>query len=148
MLTRRSLIGLLAATPLLARPAFAATPEVYADSGFAIRGTDPVAYFRTGGPVRGSDAHMLMWRGATWAFTSAENMSAFEMDPEAYAPQYGGYCAYAVSQGYTASTDPDAWTIHEGKLYLNYSISVRSRWERDIPGHIAQADANWPGVLS
>ena len=148
MLTRRSLIGLLAATPLLARPAFAATPEVYADGGFAIRGTDPVAYFRTGGPARGSDAHMLMWRGATWAFTSAENMSAFEMDPEAYAPQYGGYCAYAVSQGYTASTDPDAWTIHEGKLYLNYSISVRSRWERDIPGHIAQADANWPGVLS
>ena len=148
MLTRRSLIGLLAISPLVARPAFAATPEVFSDGGFAIRGTDPVAYFTTGGPVRGTDAHLLMWRGATWAFSNAENMAAFEMNPDAYAPQYGGYCAYAVSQGYTASTDPEAWTIHDGKLYLNYSKSVRSRWERDIPGHVAAADANWPGVLS
>ena len=148
MLTRRSLIGLLAASPLLARPALAATPEVFSDGGAAIRGTDPVAYFTSGGPVQGSEAHMLMWRGATWLFASAENMAAFEMNPDGYAPQYGGYCAYAVSQGYTASTDPEAWTIYEGKLYLNFSKSVRSRWERDIPGHIAQADANWPDVLA
>jgi len=67
--------------------------------------------------------------------------------PAAYAPQYGGYCAWAVSQGYTASTDPHAWRIVDGKLYLNYSKGVQKRWQQDIPGNIAKGDANWPKVL-
>lgn len=75
-------------------------------------------------------------------------MATFEAAPETYAPQYGGYCAYAVSQGYTASTDPKAWTIHDGKLNLNYSKGVRRRWSRDIPGNIVLGDANWPNVLN
>ena len=147
MLTRRTLIGLIATTPLLARPALAAEPEVFADGGLAIHGIDPVAYFRQSAPVRGTADHTLMWRGAVWHFANAENMAAFEADPQGFAPQYGGYCAFAVSRGYTASTDPEAWTIHDGKLYLNYSLSVRSRWAQDIPGNVAAADANWPGVL-
>ena len=147
MLTRRTLIGLMATTPLLARPALAAEPEVFADGGLAIHGIDPVAYFRQSAPVRGTADHTPMWRGAVWHFANAENMAAFEADPQGFAPQYGGYCAFAVSRGYTASTDPEAWTIHDGKLYLNYSLSVRSRWAQDIPGNVAAADANWPGVL-
>ncbi|MEL6266226.1 MAG: YHS domain-containing (seleno)protein [Pseudomonadota bacterium] len=115
--------------------------------GTAIDGTDPVAYFTEGRPVEGSSSHTYDWNGATWRFASAENRDLFAADPEAYAPQYGGYCAWAVSQGYTASTDPDAWAIVEGKLYLNYNASVQSRWEKDIPGHITAADGNWPTVL-
>lgn len=150
MLTRRATLGLLAATPALiaARPAFAATPQIYSEGGVAIDGSDAVAYFTEGKPVPGSADHSLMWQGTTWHFASAENRDMFEADPMAYAPQYGGYCAYAVSQGYTASTVPDAWTIHEGKLYLNFSRRVRRIWERDIPGHIALANGNWPDVLS
>ena len=147
MLTRRSLLGLLAASPLVAKPAFAASPEVFSDGSGAIRGTDPVAYFTKGMPVAGGAAHSLMWRGAEWLFETAENMALFETNPAAYAPQYGGYCAFALSKGSLASTDPNAWTIHEGKLYLNYSVNVRTIWSEDIPGNIMKADANWPSVL-
>lgn len=150
MLTRRATLGLLAATPALlaARPAFAATPPIYAEGGTAIDGSDAVAYFTEGKPVTGDAAHSLMWQGATWHFASAENRAMFEADPNAFAPQFGGYCAYAVSQGYTASTVPQAWTIHDGKLYLNFSRRVRRIWERDIPGNIALGNSNWPSVLS
>ena len=87
------------------------------------------------------------WNGADWRFASAANKAAFDADPEAYAPQYGGYCAWAVSQGYTASIDPQQWRIVDGKLYLNYDESVQTKWLADIPGFIAKADANWPAVL-
>jgi len=147
MLNRRAFVGLLAASPLLARPAFAASPEVFDVDGIAIRGTDPVAYFDQMAPVAGSAAFSLMWKGATWHFASADNMARFEADPDAYAPQYGGYCAFALSKGALASTVPEAWTIYEGKLYLNNSVNVRTIWSEDIPGNIARADANWPKVL-
>ncbi len=117
-------------------------------SGLAIRGTDPVAYFTQGGPVAGSAEFTYTWNNATWQFASAENQDLFAANPEQYAPQYGGYCAWAVSQGYTASIDPNAWRIVDGKLYLNYSRGVQRRWERDIPGNISKGDANWPGVLA
>lgn len=151
MLTRRSLLAAAAlaapASLYLTRPAMAAEPAVFAEDGIAIRGADPVAFFTEGGPVQGSADHALMWNGTTWHFASAENMETFMGDPEAYAPQYGGYCAFAMASGYIASSVPEAWTIHEGKLYLNYSTGVRSRWERDIPGNIMKADENWPGIL-
>lgn len=147
MLTRRSVLGLLAASPFIAKPAFAASPEVFSDGAGAIRGTDAVAYFTEGVPVAGSADHVLMWRGAEWHFESAENMAVFEMNPSAYAPQYGGYCAFALSKGSLASTDPDAWTIVDGKLYLNYSVNVRTVWSEDIPGNIMKADGHWPTVL-
>jgi YHS domain-containing protein len=150
MTSRRSILAALGAAPLafgLMRPAAAATAEVYAEDGIAIDGTDAVAYFTEGRPVAGSPDHAVHWRGATWRFASEANRALFEADPAAYAPQFGGWCAWAVAEGYTASTVPEAWSIVDGRLYLNYSRGVQRRWERDIPGNIARAEANWPGVL-
>lgn len=124
----------------------AAAQGFYADRGVAIRGTDPVAYFTEGRPVQGSRAHALDWMGVRWHFASAANRDAFAADPAAYAPQFGGYCAWAVSENYTASIDPAAWRIVDGKLYLNYSRGVQRQWERDIPGRIARGAANWPAL--
>jgi hypothetical protein len=116
--------------------------------GIAIKGYDPVAYHKEGKPVKGSNKYELTWKDAQWRFASAEHRDLFKTDPETYAPRYGGYCAWAVSQGYTASVDPEnAWTIFEGKLYLNYNVEVKEKWQMDIPGNIKKADANWPGVL-
>ncbi len=117
------------------------------DNGVAIDGTDPVSYFRQAQPIAGSAELSYDWNGATWLFSSEENRDLFVADPERYAPQYGGFCAWAVSQGYTAPTDPDAWTIVDGKLYLNFNQRVQRTWEQDIPGHIQNANANWPAVL-
>jgi hypothetical protein len=114
--------------------------------GVAIEGTDPVAYFSAGRPTPGSSDFEHEWMGATWRFVSAENRDRFAADPEQYAPQYGGYCAWAVSQGYTAKIDPEAWRIVDGRLYLNYSPAVQSQWQSDVPGNIAKADANWPKI--
>ena len=99
-------------------------------------------------PVAGKADHALMWNGAQWLFASAENMAKFEANPEAFAPQYGGYCAYAMSKGAIATSDPESWTIHDGKLYLNYSVNARKIWSQDILGNIALADANWPSALA
>ncbi|MEM6423149.1 MAG: YHS domain-containing (seleno)protein, partial [Pseudomonadota bacterium] len=107
-----------------------------------------VAYFVQGGPKPGRAAHAATWNGTTWHFASAENRERFLADPAVYAPQYGGYCAWAVSRGYTAPTVPEAWEIVDNRLYLNFSLGVRARWRRDIPGNIARANANWPGVLA
>lgn len=115
-------------------------------SGIAIEGYDPVAYFEAGQPVEGDSAHAYEWMGATWHFASAENRDRFAAEPHKYAPQYGGYCAWAVANGYTASIDPDAWAVVDGKLYLNYSLDVQQQWQQDVPGNISKADTNWPGI--
>jgi YHS domain-containing protein len=130
-------------------PAQAAEDPVYTGtlSNLAVDGFDPVAYFKAGKPVEGSSQFEYSWNGADWRFASAENLAAFKADPTAFAPQYGGYCAWAVSQGYTASADPQRWRIVDGKLYLNYSKDVQAKWEQDIPGFIAKANANWPKVI-
>ncbi len=129
-------------------PATAGQDPVYQSFlGTAIDGTDPVSYFTEGRPVQGSSDITYKWNGATWRFASVENRDRFAASPDKYAPQYGGYCAWAVSQGYTASTDPEAWAIVDGKLYLNYSKSVQKRWEQNVPGNISSANSNWPKVL-
>ena len=115
--------------------------------GVAISGADPVAYFKEGRVVAGDAEFTHRWNGANWQFKSAENRDAFAKSPETYAPQFGGYCAWAVSQGYTASIDPEAWSIVDKKLYLNYSKGVRAQWSQDISGNIARGLKNWPGVL-
>jgi len=115
-------------------------------SGVAIEGTDPVAYFADRKPVKGSRKFSFKWKGATWQFVSAENLARFKATPEKYEPQYGGFCAYAVSEGYTAAIDPEAWSIIGGKLYLNYSKSVKQLWSQDIPGRIRKGNTNWPGI--
>jgi hypothetical protein len=133
----------LGAAAMTARPARAAT---FAPGGVALGGTDPVAYFAAGRATQGSAEHAVAHDGATWRFASAANRDAFAADPAAYAPAYGGWCAWAMAQGYLAETDPDAWTIHEGRLFLNANARIKRRFERDIPGFVAQADANWPSV--
>ncbi|MEO6244566.1 MAG: YHS domain-containing (seleno)protein [Opitutaceae bacterium] len=116
-------------------------------SGVAIKGYDPVAYFTAGKPMKGESKWTTEWHGATWRFASAANRDAFKAEPEKFAPQYGGYCAWAVSQGYTAGIDPDAWKIVKGRLYLNYDAGVQKKWSGDVPGNIVKADANWPKIL-
>ncbi len=150
-LTRRALFVAAFAIPVagtILRPAFANEPEIFAPGGVAISGYDPVAYFTEGKPVPGEMGHALMWRGVTWYFANAETMEAFEMNPEAYAPQYGGYCAYAMSKGAVAPTVPEAFTVAGGRLYLNYSTEVRAIWRQDIAGNIALADSHWPAALN
>ena len=122
-------------------------PKVfYSESGLAIRGTDPVAYFTQSKPVKGNPEFTYKWGNATWQFASAQNRDLFAKNPEKYAPQYGGFCAWAVSQGYTAATDPNAWKIEKGKLYLNYNSAVQWGWEKDVSGNVAKGDKNWPGL--
>ncbi|MGI9433091.1 MAG: YHS domain-containing (seleno)protein [Myxococcota bacterium] len=115
--------------------------------GVAIHGYDPVAYFDEGAPREGSKEHTLEWRGATWRFASAEHLERFRADPESFAPQYGGYCAYAVSQGATADGDPELWAIVDGKLYLNLNPAIQKRWDEDRPGYIQKGDRLWPGLV-
>ena len=127
---------------------FAQKPAVFSPGGKALNGYDPVAYFTEGKPVRGDSAYATQWQGSTWHFANAQHRDAFRADPERYAPQYGGYCAYGMSRGYKAPTEADAWTIANGKLYLNYNQKVRTEWDKDREGYIRKADENWPGVKS
>ncbi len=133
------LVGLL----LTVSPAHAVPPINHAP-GVTLKGYDAVAYFTEGKPVKGSKKYEYEWMGASWYFSSTENRDRFVKSPERYSPQYGGYCAYAVSQGITADIDPKAWKIVEGKLYLNLSPGVARIWERDVPGYITKANKNWP----
>lgn len=121
--------------------------RVFAVDGLAIRGHDPVAYFPEGRPVPGDPAFETVHDGATWRFASAANRAAFVDDPDAYAPRYGGFCAWAIAaKGKLYSTQPDNWTIVDGRLYLNYDDAVQARWEKDIPGFIDEADSRWPAL--
>ena len=131
---------------LLSSAVLAQTP-VYQSGGAAINGYDPVAYFLENKPVPGTEAHTLTWNGATWRFASVDNMEAFREKPEQFAPQYGGYCAYGASRGYLAQTDPQAFTILDHKLYLNYSLDVRTEWMKDLEDRILKADYNWETKL-
>ena len=119
---------------------------VNVNGGAAIKGYDPVAYFEQKQPVKGSPQYSYDWMNAKWLFASAQNRDKFAAAPEQYAPKYGGYCAYAVSQGHTAPVDPAAWSIIDGKLYLNYSKDVQKKWEQDRAGYIQKAEQNWPGL--
>lgn len=137
--------GAFSATALaMGQPERARPGKVFAVGGVAIRGFDPVAYHLRGEPVRGSRQFSLPWRGATWCFASAEARDRFAAAPLRWAPAYGGFCAYAVSRGYPASTDPAAWRVIADRLYLNYNLPTQERWLRDVPGNIALADRNWP----
>ncbi len=129
----------------IAPHAAAAKSEFYnGDTTFAVDGTDVVAYFTEGKPVEGSSKFTHSWAGRTWAFSTAEHLDLFKANPEKYAPQFGGHCSYAASKGYIASTVPEAWTIVDDKLYLNYSLSVQSRWQDNRAERIASGHRNWP----
>ncbi|WP_146344853.1 YHS domain-containing (seleno)protein [Falsiphaeobacter marinintestinus] len=128
-------------------PVRADTPIFHARDGAAIGGYDTVAYFTTGAAVPGTPEIVVMWKGVVWQFASQSHRDAFEANPRAYAPQYGGYCAFAVSQGYTVGTDPEIWRIIDGKLYLIHNASVLSRWLTDLDGNLVMSETNWPSVL-
>lgn len=117
--------------------------EIFTTTEGAIKGYDPVAYFNASKPVKGKANLTYLWKGATWFFETAENKQLFVANPEKYAPQYGGYCAYGWAKGYPAKIEPDAWSIVEGKLYLNYDKSVKATWDKDQSGYIKSADMNY-----
>ena len=123
---------------------FAQKSEVFNPSDKAIRGYDPVAYFTEGKAVKGNENLTYHWHDADWYFSSTQNLNSFSKNPDKYVPQYGGYCAYGLSEGHKAPTDPDAWTIVDGKLYLNYSKDVRTKWRENEKERIEKADKNWP----
>ena len=124
-----------------------ATDPVYQTSRGALDGYDPVAFFTQGAPAAGRADLTHEWNGATWRFASVQNRAAFRRSPESYAPQFGGYCAYAVANGYTAKTLPEAWHIEGGKLYLNFNLAVRDRWLAKKAEFIGAGARNWPAVI-
>jgi len=137
--------GVPAAVPAAPTPA----PEISVRAdGLAAGGYDVTAYFLHATAVRGSAMHQLKYNGATWRFATAEGQARFQADPTAYAPQFGGYCAWAVSQAYLAPGDPTQWKIVDGKLYLNFNARAKELWEADQAAAIRRGHANWPGVLS
>ena len=140
--------SLLTGLTLLATPCLAKS-EVNTTfwGNVAIKGYDPVAYFTMDKPVKGAKQHSLEWRGATWRFASEAHLKKFRSNPEKYAPQYGGYCAWAVSQGDTADIDPKQWHVVNDRLYLNYNASIQKKWLRNRDELIRKADGNWPGVI-
>jgi YHS domain-containing protein len=117
--------------------------------GTAIEGYDPVAYFTDGRATKGSEEFAYDWLGATWHFASAEHRELFSKQPVSYAPQYGGHCSLGTAFGEsTVNIDPEAWSIVDGKLYLQYSKDGREQWERDRANRIAAADQKWPEIAA
>lgn len=152
MSLRPWIIGGAAAIAAIGLPSayffFQPEPPVYtAEGDVALGGWDAVSY-HSGQPVRGTAEFVAEHEGAQFRFASAENRDRFAADPARFAPAYGGYCAWAVSRGYTASGDPTVWRIVDGRLYLNYNREVAQRWSQNIPENIAAANRNWPSVLS
>jgi len=149
-LTRRAFFlgGAAIAAAAVLLPNMAKAEKMNLTNGLAIEGHDPVAYFTKNKPERGDADFTAQYNGAIYRFASVANRDTFNANPAKYAPKYGGFCAYAVSQGYTAPIDPAAFSVVNGSLYLNYSKRVRKIWKRDIPGHIKAGDKNWPKLSS
>ena len=146
----------LAAAFIAAGPIAVTAPAAYADkdpiytakrSNLALQGYDTVAYFTVGEPTKGTADFTTTYQGAEFRFVSEENLNLFLADPEAYAPQYGGYCAWAIAQGKTAKGDARRWAVVDGKLYLNYNKGIQRKWDRDRAGFITSANEHWPTVL-
>ncbi|MEX0318939.1 MAG: YHS domain-containing (seleno)protein [Ruegeria sp.] len=143
----KSLLGGVALSVALATSALAAGVEINASStGLALQGYDPVAYFTEGEPTKGNWKITTLHNDAMYRFASEENKAAFEANPEAYLPEYGGYCAFGAAMGFKFDGDPNIWKIVDNKLYLNISPDIQQRWEGDIPGLIEKASANWEDI--
>ncbi|MFA6084697.1 YHS domain-containing (seleno)protein [Mucilaginibacter sp.] len=126
--------------------AYAQKQEIFAPGGKAIKGYDPVAFFKESKAVKGSDSLSYQWKNATWLFANSADMEAFKANPDKYAPQYGGYCAYGASDGsgHKAPTQTETWTVVNEKLYFNYNPKVKELWVKDQENFIKKADTNWP----
>ncbi len=119
---------------------------IFRKNNIAVNGYDVVAYFTQSKAVKGVEEYTVTWKETKWLFSTKEHAALFKQNPEKYAPQYGGYCAFGCSRGYKAKTDPDAWSIINGKLYLNYNLQVRDTWNKDVDGYIKKANDNWPAI--
>jgi len=142
------ILAALFAPLTVAAPAWAGSDAVYTSwkDNVAVGGYDAVSYF-SGKPVEGSPQYSFAYNGADWQFATQANRDLFAANPEAFAPQYGGYCAWAISQNKLAKGSPKHWHIEDGKLYLNYNKRIQKRWESDISGFVQTAETNWPTVL-
>ncbi|WP_231465420.1 MULTISPECIES: YHS domain-containing (seleno)protein [unclassified Pedobacter] len=120
--------------------------EIFAPAGKAIKGYDPVAFFTQSKAIKGADSLSYQWKEAIWLFSSMENQNAIKANPEKYAPQYGGYCAYGCSEDHKAPTQTDTWTIVNDKLYFNYNGKVKEMWMKDQKQRIESADEKWPAI--
>jgi YHS domain-containing protein len=147
---------LIAAAIVAAGPVAISAPAAFADkdpiytakrSNLALQGYDTVAYFTVGEPTKGSADFSTTYNGAEFRFASEENLNLFLGNPEQYAPQYGGYCAWAVAQGKTAKGDARRWAIVDDKLYLNYNKGIQKKWDKNRSGFITDANSHWPTVL-
>ncbi|KIC43517.1 YHS domain protein [Ruegeria sp. ANG-R] len=147
MLSRRSFLTSLSCIAFAPVVGAQEMPVFYADDGVAVSGYDAVSYFKIGAPVPGRPDIALMWKGATWRFASEENRDRFERNPRAFAPQFGGYCAYAMAKGTLSSTDPQAWQIVDGRLYLTHSEAIERIWKQNVFQNIREAEQHWPEVL-
>ncbi|MBI2682706.1 MAG: hypothetical protein HYX26_05730 [Acidobacteriales bacterium] len=116
--------------------------------GIALQGYDPVAFFTDNKPVKGDPKFVSIYKGATYQFASAEHRDLFNKDPKKYEPQFGGYCAYAVSKGKTAPVEIDAFAIVDGRLLMQYDKDIRDTFAKDSKGNLVKADHNWPGIVA
>lgn len=135
----------LAGAMLLASSAWAG--EFFERDGLALGGHDVVAYFKGSEPVKGVAGFKAEFKGSTFLFASQAHRDAFAADPAKYAPQYGGFCAFGLAGGYKAATDPAAFSVVDGKLYLNYNRDVQKKWGGDVAGYIQKADKAWPTAM-
>lgn len=120
--------------------------EIFSPGGVAIKGYDPVAFFRQAKPVMGTEVFSYRWKDATWLFSNEENRADFEANPEKYAPQFGGYCAYGTAEGHKAPTEANTWTVVNDKLYFNYNANVKKMWMKKQVDFINKANVNWPKI--
>jgi YHS domain-containing protein len=137
------MVAVLAGLPHSARSSESPVAPVNATDGVGLKGYDPVAYYTDGQPTKGSSQYTFQWKGVTYRFASAENLQSFKAGPEKYLPQYGGYCAYAMSINRIADISPTEWTIFGGKLYLNNNFISQSLWSLNKSGRVQDADRNW-----
>jgi len=133
---------------LAVTPAYADKDMIYTswNNSLAIGGYDTVSFF-SGKPKKGQPDYSLEFAGAEWRFSSRGNLDLFKTNPEAFMPQYGGYCAWAVANDKLAKGSPKHWHVEDGKLYLNFNARIKRRWDKDIPTYISQANSYWPDIL-
>lgn len=147
MLNRRHILTGLVTLPFAATQVRAGGAPVYTEGQLAIQGIDPVSYFLDGGPQPGQAANRLIWLGAIWQFSSLQTMAMFERDPYGLSPQYGGYCATTLALGSLAASIPEAWAMHDNKLYLHNTVAARDYWQQSPSVYLAKSDANWPTAI-
>lgn len=143
------LLVLLSACAADSRSTRSAGTTLTTPEGVAIDGYDPVAYFTLGEATRGTPEFSTRHKDATWWFANAEHRELFIDQPDTYMPAYGGWCAYGMAEGYAAETDPvNGWTIHEGRLYLNWDAAISAEWNADRAALLKRSETQWPSVNS